>query len=192
MAAVGNHVHVEAEVAAVQLRCAFRKPRVVVRADELRAPVDGLRYGSTAGRSRIERSERVGQGGRARRADEQQPVHAVGGFRAKDHPETLQTWVAQQDRAVKLYRADPHAAAAAVAAELNLPTRRGARADEGPDLPRRVRAGRARCPRRPAREALAATAKFNKELGQIPKTQDDASYGWGRSTSRSKQPNVFP
>ena len=39
---------------------------------------------------------------------------------ADEYPDIVQTWVEQQDRAVKLIRDDPDAAAAAVAAELNL------------------------------------------------------------------------
>ena len=39
---------------------------------------------------------------------------------ADEYPDVVQTWVEQQDRAVKLFRDDPDAAAAAVAAELNL------------------------------------------------------------------------
>src|SRR3712207_6947338 len=92
-------------------------------------------------------------------------------------------WVAAQDKAVKLYRDDPQAASAAVAAELNLKPEEAlaqmrdlifldASEQVGPDA---LGGGLG--------EALAATATFNKELGQIPRTQDPASYGEDRKST---------
>ena len=46
---------------------------------------------------------------------------------AEKHPETLKVWLQQQDRAVKLVREDPQAAAAAVARQLNLTPEEAAR-----------------------------------------------------------------
>jgi len=95
---------------------------------------------------------------------------------ADQYPDAVKTWVEQQDRAVKLYRDDPDAAAAAVAAELNLEP--AAALAQMKDLifldaseqvaPDALGGGLG--------SALAATAKFNQELAQIPSTQDDQFY----------------
>jgi len=95
---------------------------------------------------------------------------------ADQYPDAVKTWVEQQDRAVKLYRDDPDAAAAAVAAELNLEP--AAALAQMKDLifldaseqvaPDALGGGLG--------SALAATAKFNQELAQIPSTQDDRFY----------------
>lgn len=95
---------------------------------------------------------------------------------AKEYPEALETWVAQQDRAVKLYRADEDAWAAAVAAELNL--KPAAVKDQAADLifldaSEQVDAdylggGLA--------TNLFAAAEFNKTLGQIPSVKPEADY----------------
>jgi taurine transport system substrate-binding protein len=95
---------------------------------------------------------------------------------AGKHPDAVKTWVAQQDKAVKLYRSDPNAAAAAVAAELNL------KADEVlPQMKDLIfldaseQAGADYLGGGLAKNLFAA-AQFNKELGQIPKVADEASY----------------
>jgi taurine transport system substrate-binding protein len=95
---------------------------------------------------------------------------------ASKYPDAVKTWVAQQDKAVKLYRSDPDAAATAVGAELNvgadevLPQMKDLiflTADEqaGADY---LGGGLAK--------NLFAAAQFNKTLGQIPKVADQASY----------------
>jgi taurine transport system substrate-binding protein len=95
---------------------------------------------------------------------------------ASQYPDAVKTWVAQQDRAVKLYRSDPDAVATAVGAELNvsaaevLPQLKDLiflTADEqvGPDY---LGGGLAK--------NLFAAAQFNKKLAQIPKVQPEASY----------------
>jgi taurine transport system substrate-binding protein len=95
---------------------------------------------------------------------------------ASQYPDAVKTWVAQQDRAVKLYRSDPGAAAAAVGAELNvgaaevLPQMKDlifltAAEQAGADY---LGGGLAK--------NLYAAAEFNKSLGQIPKVGDEASY----------------
>jgi taurine transport system substrate-binding protein len=95
---------------------------------------------------------------------------------ASKYPDAVKTWVAQQDRAVKLYRSDPDAAATAVGAELNvsaeevLPQMKDLiflTADEqaGADY---LGGGLAK--------NLFAAAEFNKNLAQIPKVQPEASY----------------
>jgi taurine transport system substrate-binding protein len=96
---------------------------------------------------------------------------------ADKYPDAVQTWVAQQDRAVKLYRSDPDAVATAVGAELNvsadevLPQLKDLiflTADEqvGPDY---LGGGLAK--------NLFAAAQFNKDLAQIDKVQPEPSYG---------------
>ena len=95
---------------------------------------------------------------------------------AGQYPDAVKTWVAQQDKAVKLYRSDPDAAATAVGAELNitkdevLPQMKDlifldASEQAGADY---LGGGLAK--------NLFAAAHFNKELGQIPKVADEASY----------------
>jgi taurine transport system substrate-binding protein len=96
---------------------------------------------------------------------------------AGKYPDAVKTWVAQEDRAVKLYRSDPQAAATAVGAELNvsadevLPQMKDlifldASQQAGPDY---LGGGLAK--------NLFAAAQFNKNLAQIPKVQPEASYG---------------
>jgi taurine transport system substrate-binding protein len=95
---------------------------------------------------------------------------------AEKYPDAVKTWVAQQDKAVKLYRSDPDAAATAVGAELNL--------SEDEVLPQMKdlifldaaeQAGADYLGGGLATNLFAA-AQFNKELGQIPKVADEASY----------------
>jgi taurine transport system substrate-binding protein len=96
---------------------------------------------------------------------------------ASKYPDAVKTWVAQQDRAVKLYRSDPQAVATAVGAELNvsadevLPQLKDlifltAAEQTGPDY---LGGGLAK--------NLFAAAQFNKDLAQIDKVQPEASYG---------------
>jgi taurine transport system substrate-binding protein len=96
---------------------------------------------------------------------------------ASKYPDAVKTWVAQQDRAVKLYRSDPDAVATAAGAELNvsaeevLPQLKDlifltAAEQAGPDY---LGGGLAK--------NLFAAAQFNKELAQIDKVQPEASYG---------------
>ena len=95
---------------------------------------------------------------------------------ASKYPDAVKTWVAQQDRAVKLFRSDPNAAATAVGAELNvgaeevLPQMKDlifltAAEQTGADY---LGGGLAK--------NLLAAAEFNKSLAQIPKVQPEASY----------------
>lgn len=95
---------------------------------------------------------------------------------ADKYPDAVKTWVAQQDKAVKLYRSDPDAAATAVGAELNLS------ADEVlPQMQDLIfldaaeQAGADYLGGGLAKNLFAA-AEFNKSLGQIPKVADQASY----------------
>jgi taurine transport system substrate-binding protein len=95
---------------------------------------------------------------------------------ASKHPDAVTTWLAQQDRAVKLYRSDPDAAATAVAAELNLePDEALAQMKDLIFLDASQQAGGDYLGGGLATNLYAA-AQFNKDLGQIPKTQDEGSY----------------
>jgi taurine transport system substrate-binding protein len=96
---------------------------------------------------------------------------------AKDHPDVVETWLAQQDRAVKLIRSDPQAAAKDIAAELSISPDEAlaqlkdlifvdAKQQAGPDY---LGGGLAR--------NLFAAAEFNKKLGQIPKVAPESTYG---------------
>jgi taurine transport system substrate-binding protein len=96
-------------------------------------------------------------------------------FAEKD-PDTVKTWVTQQDRAVKLIASDPDAAAKAIGAELNLS------ADEVlPQIKDLIFVDAAH---QAGAEYLAgglatnlfAAAQFNKKLGQIPSVQPQAGY----------------
>jgi taurine transport system substrate-binding protein len=90
--------------------------------------------------------------------------------------DVVQAWVAAQDRAVKLLRDDPDAAAEALAAELNI-TPEEAKAQAG-DLifltaaeqatPEHLGGG--------LPTNLFAAAKFNQELGEIQTVQPEDAY----------------
>jgi taurine transport system substrate-binding protein len=95
---------------------------------------------------------------------------------AEQYPGAVRTWVAQQDRAVKLIKSDPDEAAAAVAAELNLEPEEAERQmgdliflDASEQVAPDALGGG-------VGKALFETAAFNKELGQIPRTQDEQFY----------------
>ncbi len=92
------------------------------------------------------------------------------------YPAAVATWAAQQDRAVKLYRDDPQAFGAALAAELNLtPDQALAQAKDlvfldaseqtGPDY---LGGGLGK--------DLLSTATFNKQVGEITEVKDAAAY----------------
>jgi taurine transport system substrate-binding protein len=95
---------------------------------------------------------------------------------ASKYPDAVTTWVEQEDRAVRLYRDDPHAAATAVAAELNLaPDEALAQMNDLIFLTAEQQAGEKYLGGALGKD-LAATARFNQELGQIPSVQDDGKY----------------
>ncbi|MEH3053121.1 MAG: ABC transporter substrate-binding protein [Patulibacter minatonensis] len=95
---------------------------------------------------------------------------------ATKYPEALQTWVAQQDRAVKLYRSDEGAWADAVGAELNLkPGEVSAQAKGLIFLDASEQTGADYLGGGLATNLFAA-AEFNKKLDQIPSVQPEASY----------------
>jgi taurine transport system substrate-binding protein len=95
---------------------------------------------------------------------------------AGKYPKAVTTWAAQQDKAVKLYRDDPDAAAAAVAAELNLkPAEALAQMKDLVFLTASEQAGAQYLGGGLGKDLFTA-AEFNKGLGQIPKTQDAQSY----------------
>jgi taurine transport system substrate-binding protein len=96
---------------------------------------------------------------------------------AGKYPDAVQTWVAQQDRAVKWYRSDPDAVATAVGAELNVSAE-----EVTPQLKDLIfltaaeQAGADYLGGGLAKNLFAA-AQFNKDLAQIDKVQPEASYG---------------
>ncbi|MBX5441804.1 MAG: ABC transporter substrate-binding protein [Solirubrobacteraceae bacterium] len=95
---------------------------------------------------------------------------------ATKYPDAVTEWVRQQDRAVRLIKDDPQAAAEAIAAELNLtaeevlPQIKGliyltAAEQAGPDY----LGGK-------LGKDLFETAKFNQEVGEIPDVRPEADY----------------
>ena len=95
---------------------------------------------------------------------------------AEQYPEALQTWVAQQHRAVELYRSDEDAWAAAVATELDLePADVKAQAADLIFLNASEQLGADYLGGGLATNLFAA-AQFNKELDQIPTVQPESAY----------------
>jgi taurine transport system substrate-binding protein len=95
---------------------------------------------------------------------------------ASKYPAALQTWVEQEDKAVKLYRSDEDSWAAAVAAELNLtPADVKSQAKGLIFLDAKEQIGADYLGGGLATNLFAA-AEFNKKLGQIPSTKSEADY----------------
>jgi len=95
---------------------------------------------------------------------------------AKKYPDALATWVAQQDKAVKLYRSDPDTWAASVGAELNLKPAEVLEQAKGLIfLDASEQIGEDYLGGGLAKNLFAA-AEFNKTLGQIPATQPEQAY----------------
>ena len=95
---------------------------------------------------------------------------------AKKYPDAVQTWVAQEDKAVKLIRSDPTKAAAAIAAELNI-TPAEAKSQMG-DLifvTGDEQAGNAYLGGALAKNLYQA-AVFNKSLGKITTVREQKDY----------------
>jgi taurine transport system substrate-binding protein len=95
---------------------------------------------------------------------------------AEQHPAAVETWLAQQDRAVQLIADDPDAAAEAIAVELNISPEEAA--DQLADLvfvPAADQVGADYLGGGLA-ENLFAAAQFNQELGEIDAVQDEADY----------------
>ncbi len=94
---------------------------------------------------------------------------------ASRYPAAVETWVAQQDRAVRHYRDDEPDAVAAIAAELNLSPEDALAQTK--DLVYLTAAEQVEAANLPAvGPALLATATFNRDLGQITDLADDAAY----------------
>lgn len=93
-----------------------------------------------------------------------------------DHPDVVQTWVDQQERAVQLLNSDPEAAAEAIAAELNItPDEALAQIEDLIFVPAAEQAtdqhlGGA------LGKTLFSTAEFNRAQQQIPSTFDEEVY----------------
>lgn len=95
---------------------------------------------------------------------------------AKSYPDAVQTWVAQEDRAVKLIKSDPATAAATIATELSI-TPAEAKAQLGALIfvTGDQQAGNAYLGGALAKNLYAA-AVFNKSLGKITAVRDQSAY----------------
>ncbi len=95
---------------------------------------------------------------------------------AAEHPAAVRTWVAQQDRAVKLFRSDPDDASAAIAAELNLkPAEALAQAKDLVFLTAEEQAGADYLGGTVGKD-LFTTATFNKDVGELTEVKDESHY----------------
>jgi taurine transport system substrate-binding protein len=95
---------------------------------------------------------------------------------AEKYPEAVQTWVDAQDQAVREIKDDPQAAAAAIAAELNITPAEAAEQLKGLIfLDAKAQAGADYLGGGVA-ENLHAAAAFNKQLGQIETVQPESAY----------------
>jgi taurine transport system substrate-binding protein len=95
---------------------------------------------------------------------------------ASKYPDAVNTWAAQEDKAVKLFRSNPTQFSSDLAAELNIkPDEALAQAKDLVFLDASEQAGPKYLGGGLAKDLFTA-AEFNKSLGQIPKTQDEASY----------------
>ncbi len=95
---------------------------------------------------------------------------------AAEHPDAVATWAGVQDRAVRLIKDDPDAAAAAIAAELNIrPQEAKAQVGDLIFLTAQEQAGADYLGGGVA-DNLFATAEFNRRLGQIPEVQPEQAY----------------
>lgn len=95
---------------------------------------------------------------------------------ATDHPEVLQTWVEQQDKAVRLLADDPAAAYKAIGAELNLSADEVEEQVKGLRFLGAAEQSSASYLGGTVGRDLLSTARFNKDVGQIPAVKPDASY----------------
>ncbi len=95
---------------------------------------------------------------------------------ASEHPDAVTTWVAAQDRAVRLIQSDPATAARAIAAELNIePADAEAQVADLIFLTAAEQAGADYLGGGVAANLFAA-AQFNQRLGQIPEVQPEQTY----------------
>ncbi len=95
---------------------------------------------------------------------------------ADEHPAALETWVAQQDKAVALIADDPDAAFKAIGTELNLDAAEVAEQAKGLRFLRAAEQASADYLGGGVGQDLLRTATFNKEVGQIPEVKPDATY----------------
>lgn len=95
---------------------------------------------------------------------------------AKEHPDAVRTWVKAQDQAVREIQDDPEAAAAAIAAELNITPEEAAAQLKGLIfLDAKTQAGAEYLGGGVAKN-LHAAAEFNKRLGQIETARPESAY----------------
>ncbi|WP_035858164.1 ABC transporter substrate-binding protein [Cryptosporangium arvum] len=95
---------------------------------------------------------------------------------AEKYPDAVKTWVAQQDKAVKQIKASPDDAAAAIAAELSItPAEAKAQMDDLIFVDAAAQAGDEYLGQG-LPDNLFATAKFNRDVGQITTVRDEKTY----------------
>lgn len=95
---------------------------------------------------------------------------------ATEYPDVLQTWVEQQDKAVKLLADDPEAAHKAIGAELNLSADEVAEQVKGLRFLGAAEQASSDYLGGTVGRDLLSTAQFNKAVGQIPAVKPDAAY----------------
>lgn len=95
---------------------------------------------------------------------------------ATEYPDALQTWVAQQDKAVELLKSDPDAAYKAIGTELNLDAAEVAEQVKGLQFLDAATQASPDYLGGTLGSDLLATAQFNKDVGQIPAIKPDATY----------------
>lgn len=95
---------------------------------------------------------------------------------AKEHPDAVKTWVAAQDRAVKLLRSDPEKAARDIAAELSITPAEALQQTKGLIFLTAKQQVEADYLGGGLSRNLFAAAQFNRKLGQIPRVAPEADY----------------
>jgi taurine transport system substrate-binding protein len=95
---------------------------------------------------------------------------------ASEFPDALQTWVAQQDKAVALLQDDPAAAHKAIGAELNLSADEVAEQVKGLQFLRAAEQASPEYLGGTVGGDLLSTAQFNEDVGQIPAVKPDDAY----------------
>ena len=95
---------------------------------------------------------------------------------AEEFPEAVQTWVEQQDRAVRLIQDDPDAAAEAIAAELDIDAEEAAAQIEDLIFLDAAEQAAAENLGGGLAENLLAAAEFNAEQGEIPEAAPAEDY----------------
>ncbi len=102
---------------------------------------------------------------------------------AEKYPEAVQTWVEQQDKAVKLYKSNPQKAAEAVAAELSIqPDEALAQMKDLIFLDAAEQASPENLGGKLAKD-LYSSAQFNQKVGEIPEVAPEETFTKGVDAS---------